>query len=120
MDAKIDIEKKEDYVIMHFSGSFHSGEFDFPNEIKNNIKEFVRDGIKKILIDFENVIFFGSDGIGSITNGHYTACGSGGRVVPYALPEHIHAAFKIVGLDKVFQICKDLEEALIYLNQKVK
>ena len=120
MDAKIDIEKKDDYVIMHFSGAFHSGEFDFPREIKNNIKQFLNEGIKKILINFENVSFFGSDGIGSITNGHYAACNAGGRVVPYSLPEHIHAAFKIVGLDKVFQMCDNLDEALIYLEQKVK
>ena len=120
MSASIDIEKHEDYAIMHLSGAFHSGDYDFPAQIKTGIKELVADNVKKILIDFEKVTFFGSDGIGSITNGHYTICNAGGRLVPYSLPSHILSAFKIVGLEKVFPLFETKDEALIYLESKVK
>lgn len=120
MDAKIDIEKENDIIIIHLNGSFHGGDFDFPREIKTKIKEFVLNGERKILIDFEHVTFFGSDGIGSLTNGHYTVVNAGGRLVPYSLPQHIYSAFKIVGLDRVFQICDNKDDAIIYVNQRVK
>ena len=120
MDMKIEIERNEDYAIIHLAGAFHSGDYDFPSQLKLGIQSLVTEDVKKVLIDFEYVTFFGSDGIGSITNGHYNVCNAGGRLVPYALPPYILSSFKIVGLDKVFPLFQTKEEALIYLEHKVK
>lgn len=120
MDAKIEFERNDDYAIIHLAGAFHSGDYDFPSMLKTGIKTLVADNVKKVLIDFENVTFFGSDGIGSLTNGHYIVCNAGGRLVPYALPPYILSSFKIVGLDKVFPMFQTKQEALIYLEHKVK
>ncbi|GEM_PF-6420342 len=119
MEAKIKVEKFDDYAIIHLSGSFVSSERDFTKEIKTAVKSLLDNNIKKILMDFENVTFYGSDGIGALTNSHYTATNIGGRVVPYALPEHIKSAFHLVGLDKVFPNFNTKEDALVYLNSKV-
>ncbi len=116
----IEIERNDDYAIIHLAGAFHSGDYNFPSRIKEGIKLLITENVKKVLIDFENVTFFGSDGIGSITNGHYNVCNSGGRLVPYALQPYILSSFKIVGLDKVFPLFQTKEEALIYLEHKVK
>ncbi len=119
MEAKIDIEKFDDYAIMHLSGSFVSADRDFTKEIKGAVKQLLDEGIKKILMDFEKVTFYGSDSIGALTNSHYTATNIGGRVVPYALPEHIKSAFHLVGLDKIFPNFETKEDALAYLQKKV-
>lgn len=120
MSEKIEVKEFEEFAIIHLNGSFHSGEFDFTREIKSIIKDLLDREIKKILIDFSKVSFFGSDGIGALTNGHYTACNLGGRLVPYALPDYLKSAFTLVGLDKVFPNFSTEEEALEYLKKKVK
>ncbi len=119
MEAKIEVEKFDDYAIIHLSGSFVSAERDFTKEIKGVVKELLDDGIRKILMDFEKVTFYGSDGIGALTNSHYTATNIGARVVPYALPDHIKSAFHLVGLDKIFPNFQTKEDALAYLKKKV-
>ncbi len=120
MEAKIEIEKFDDYAIIHLSGPFVSSERDFTKEIKGAVKSLLDEGFKKVLMDFEQVTFYGSDGIGALTNSHYTAANIGARVVPYALPEHIKSAFHLVGLDKVFPNFDTLEDTLVYLKNKVK
>jgi len=119
VSAKIEVEKFDNYAIIHLSGAFISAERDYIKEIKGEVKKLLDEGIRKILMDFEKVTFYGSDGIGALTNSHYTAINHDGRVVPYALPEHLKEAFHLVGLDKVFPNFKDVEDALAYLNKKV-
>lgn len=120
MNARFEVEKFNDYAVIHLIGAFHSGENDFPKELKKIIKDLSDESFKKILINFEKVSFFGSDGIGALTNGHYTVTNLGGRLVPYALPQYIKTAFTLVGLDKIFPNYANKEEALDYLNNQVK
>lgn len=120
MDANITYEKIDDYAIIHLEGSFFSGEQDYPKEIKSMIKTLLADDIIKIFVDFEKVVFFGSDGIGALTNGHYTVWNAGGRFIPYCFPPHVKKAFSIVGLDKIFPFFDTFEEAKKYIDSKVK
>jgi anti-anti-sigma factor len=121
LKAAIELEKIDDYAIIHLSGSFFSGEdHDYPKEIKTLVKDLITENILKIFVDFENVVFFGSDGIGALTNGHYTVWNAGGRFIPYCFPTHIKKAFSIVGLDKIFPFFDTFSEAKEYIDSKVK
>jgi len=119
VEAKIEVEKFDNYAIIHLAGAFVSGERDYTKEIKAIVRDLLDDGILRILIDFKAVTFYGSDGIGALTNSHYTAVNMGGRVVPYALPPYIKSAFSLVGLDQVFPNFETKEDALAYLDKKV-
>ena len=110
---KIICEEKERNLIVTVHGDIdhHSSE-----EIKTTIdKAFCRANAKNIIINFENVDFMDSSGIGMLI-GRYKMLenkGESGRLFSAGMNETLYRLFDISGLHKITVAAKDVDEALL-------
>jgi anti-sigma B factor antagonist len=83
-----------------------SGTIDIPSaeNLKHSLHELLRDDLKKVIINFEEVDSIGSSGIGALllTHKEYTSRGIKFEIIN--LNKEITALFKIIKLDKLFNI----------------
>lgn len=83
-----------------------SGTIDIPSaeNLKHSLHELLRDDLKEVIINFEEVDSIGSSGIGALllTHKEYTSRGIKFKIIN--LNKEITALFKIIKLDKLFNI----------------
>ena len=91
------LEKRLD---AHNSGTF-----------KGHITELVSSGDDRIALDFSEVEFIDSSGLGAIVASLKTM-GSTGALVIFGLQAPTHSMFKLTRMDKVFDIFQHEDEAL--------
>jgi len=99
MNIKITEENEKTNVLL-------SGTIDIPSaeNLKHSLHELIRDDLKEVIIDFDEVDSIGSSGIGALllTHKEYTSRGIKFSIVN--LNKEINALFKIIKLDKLFNI----------------
>ena len=85
---------------------FLSGTIDIPSaeNLKHSLHELLRDDLKEVVIDFEEVDSIGSSGIGALLLTHKEYTSRGIRFSVVNLNKEITALFKIIKLDKLFNI----------------
>jgi anti-sigma B factor antagonist len=85
---------------------FLSGTIDIPSaeNLKHSLHELLRDDLNEVIIDFDEVDSIGSSGIGALllTHKEYTSRGIKFKIIN--LNKEITALFKIIKLDKLFNI----------------
>lgn len=82
-------------------------------EIKDKVdKEFGRNNFKNIILDFTNVCFMDSSGIGMVIGRYKNAQIKGGNVIAVGINNEIKRIFEISGLFKIIKNYKDTSTAL--------
>jgi anti-sigma B factor antagonist len=83
-----------------------SGTIDIPSaeSLKHSLHELLRDGLQEVIINFEEVDSIGSSGIGAMLLTHKEYTSRGIRFTVINLNKEITALFKIIKLDKLFNI----------------
>ena len=83
-----------------------SGTIDIPSaeSLKHSLHELLRDDLQEVVIDFEEVDSIGSSGIGALLLTHKEYTSRGIQFAVINLNKEITALFKIIKLDKLFNI----------------
>src|SRR6056297_2335227 len=100
-------EKKSDWVVVDMNGELDmSNAIDFKNQI---INEFVSKGENNIALNFENMEYIDSSGLGVIVSRHKRCKLNGGRLAICSLNDTLLRLFKLTSLDKALNLYPDYE-----------
>ena len=99
MNSKIKKEGEITYLIL-------SGSIDIPGaeSLKQILNKIADDSPKEIVIDFEDVNFIGSSGIGKLLLFYKNFTSKGAMVKIVNINNEIKALFRAIKLDKLFNI----------------
>jgi anti-sigma B factor antagonist len=97
----IKVAKEEDKTTVYLSGSV-----DIPGaeSLKKALNQIVDENPNDVVIDFDEVNFIGSSGIGKLLLFYKKFTAKGGKVSIINLNKEISALFKAIKLDKLFNI----------------
>jgi anti-sigma B factor antagonist len=97
----IKVAKEEDKTTVYLSGSV-----DIPGaeSLKKALNQIADDNPREVVIDFDEVNFIGSSGIGKLLLFYKKFTAKGGKVSIINLNKEISALFKAIKLDKLFNI----------------
>jgi anti-sigma B factor antagonist len=79
-------------------------------EFRQKVNESINSGAKIILIDFSNVTFMDSSGLGALVFSLKTVRAAGAQLFLCSINEQIKILFELTSLDQVFQIVTDRSE----------
>jgi anti-anti-sigma factor len=107
----VSIREKGEVVIVDLSGEIRVSEAFFPS-LKKLIGEQLSSGKKNILLNFENVEFIDSYGIGDILAAHTAVREKKGKLKLAHLSHKIWLIFNYSGLTRILEIFDSEDEAL--------
>ena len=87
-------------------------------DIRNNVRDILNRGLRKIVLNLADVNYIDSPGIGEIASAYTTVMNNGGQLKLLNLTKKIHELLKATGLDSVFQIFDDEQSAIDSFNQE--
>ena len=79
---------------------------DFRSKIDRSVKE----GAEIILVDFKDVTFMDSSGLGALVLALKTVRGAGAKMFLCSINEQIKMLFELTSMDRVFQIFENREK----------
>jgi len=113
---KIDCSVRDRCLIVTLDGDI---DHHTAGEIKTKIdKSFERSNAKNIIIDFQNVDFMDSSGIGALI-GRYKAIenrGENGKLVIAGIKDNLTRLFAVSGLAKICSTAKDVDDAVLKVS----
>lgn len=107
---RISVSFKEDVAIMSLSGKFVAGS-DGPF-LRQKVKDLIDAGAKKLVLDFAEVPYIDSTGLGFLAGSRVTAQNAGVSVVLSGVNQHVKRILDGVKLTPFFVLAADQEEAL--------
>src|SRR3972149_6597156 len=109
MDLKIEVEPKDEVVIVKLSGEVDV--YTAP-KLKSRLIDLVDQGKFKIIVDLEAVDFMDSSGLGVLVGGVKRVRSHDGSIALVCTQENILKIFRITGLVKVFPLFENQEQAV--------
>jgi anti-sigma B factor antagonist len=100
---------------MNLSGKFLAGS-DGPF-LRQKVKDLIDAGTKQLVIDFSEVPYIDSTGLGFLAGSRVTAQDAGASIILASLNEHVKKILDGVQLSQFFVTAKDEEAALLKLKQ---
>ena len=113
---RISISFKEDVAIMGLSGKFVAGS-DGPF-LRQKVKDLIDAGAKKLVLDFTDVPYIDSTGLGFLAGSRVTAQNAGVSVVLAGVNEHVKRILDGVRLTPFFVLAANEAEAVSLVNVK--
>lgn len=98
---EISTEHQDDSILITISGSIDERGAE---EMKRRFLELDADQIKEVVLDFKRVRFIGSAGIGKLLLFYKSMANHGGKVKITNMSKDIYTMFKVVKLDKIFEL----------------
>lgn len=80
------------------------------SEFRQEIGEIVENGTNIVLIDFQDVTFMDSSGLGALVLALKTVRAAGGKLFICSINEQIRMLFELTSMDRVFQIFPNRDE----------
>ena len=105
----------DDVVIMSLSGKFLAGS-DGPY-LRQKVKDFIDAGTTKLIIDFSDVPYIDSTGLGFLAGARVTAQNAGTRMVLSNINTHVQKILDEVKLSQFFVIAPDEAAAMAKVNE---
>jgi anti-anti-sigma factor len=105
----------DDIVIVSLSGKFLAGS-DGPY-LREKVKDFIDAGTRKLIIDFSDVPYIDSTGLGFLAGARVTAQNAGARMVLANLNAHVQKILDDVKLSQFFVIAPDHAAAMAKVNE---
>lgn len=105
----VDFATKKEVLIIKLSGELdhHSAE-----EVRNHIDDKIeREKSIKVIMDFENVTFMDSSGIGVVIGRYKKILSQGGEIVITSATDNIKRVFELSGIFKIIKYYKNLQDA---------
>ncbi len=107
---KIDTRTVGDVVILDCSGKITLGEGTMA--VRNSVREVLKNGIKKIILNLADVNYIDSSGIGELVSTYTTVTNQGGQLKLLSLTKKIQELLAITKLLTVFQVYGDEQSAI--------
>ena len=85
-------------------------------QFENCMKELVNAGHNKFVLEMKNVDYISSRGVGVVAYALGKCRKEGGDIKLVGLSAFVKKLFKIIKLDKIFEECKSVEEAIEGFN----
>lgn len=79
-------------------------------DFRSQIDRGVREGAKMILVDFSDVTFMDSSGLGALVLALKTIRGAGLKMFLCSINEQVRMLFELTSMDRVFEIFTNKEE----------
>lgn len=105
----------DDIVIMSLSGKFLAGS-DGPY-LRQKVKDFIDAGTRKLILDFSEVPYIDSTGLGFLAGARVTAQNAGTRMVLANLNMHVQKILDDVKLSQFFVIAPNDAAAMAKVNE---
>jgi len=105
----------DDIVIVSLSGKFLAGS-DGPY-LRQKVKDFIDAGTRKLILDFSDVPYIDSTGLGFLAGARVTAQNAGARMVLANLNIHVQRILDDVKLSQFFLIVPDDAAAMAKVNE---
>jgi anti-anti-sigma factor len=105
----------DDIVIVSLSGKFLAGS-DGPY-LREKVKDFIDAGTRKLIIDFSDVPYIDSTGLGFLAGARVTAQNAGTRMVLANINPHVQKILDDVKLSQFFVIAPDDAAAMAKVNE---
>lgn len=80
------------------------------NELRNQIRESINTGKRKILVDLQDVNFMNSSGIGALVAALKDVKKEGGNLFLCSLSDQVRIIFQLTKMERVFKPLKDRAE----------
>jgi anti-sigma B factor antagonist len=113
--VRIEVRFKDDVVIVSLSGKFLAGS-DGPF-LRQKVKDLIDAGTKKLVVDFAEVPYIDSTGLGFLAGSRVTAQSAGVSLVLANINEHVKKIMDGVRLTPFFILANDEASALIKVNE---
>ena len=107
---KIDARTIGDISILDCSGKITLGEGTMA--IRNTVREVLKNGGKKIVLNLADVNYIDSSGIGELVSTYTTVTNQGGQLKLLSLTKKIQELLQITKLLTVFQVFDDEQKAV--------
>ena len=107
---KIDTRTVGEVTVMDCSGKITLGEGTMA--IRNSVRELLKGGTKKIILNLADVNYIDSSGIGELVSSYTTVTNQGGQLKLLNLTKKIHELLAITKLLTVFQVFDSEDSAL--------
>ncbi|ELS02043.1 anti-anti-sigma factor [Xenococcus sp. PCC 7305] len=79
-------------------------------DFRDNIDRSIKNGVQIILVDFTNVTFMDSSGLGTLVLSLKTVRNAGIKMFLCSINEQIKMLFELTSMDRVFEIFDNREE----------
>lgn len=112
---RIEVRFKNDVAIMSLSGKFLAGS-DGPF-LRQKVKDLIDAGTRKLIIDFTDVPYIDSTGLGFLAGSRVTAQNAGVGLVLANLNPHVKRILDGVRLTPFFVVANDEASALIKVSE---
>jgi anti-sigma B factor antagonist len=113
--VRIAVRFNEDIAVVSLSGKFLAGS-DGPY-LRQKVKDLIDAGTKKLVIEFSDVPYIDSTGLGFLAGARVTAQNAEVRLVLCGLNSHVRKILDDVNLAQFFTIAKDEAAAAGILNE---
>lgn len=80
------------------------------DKFRSDINDAVQSGASTILVDFEDVTFMDSSGLGALVGAFKSLRAHGGNLCVCSINEQIRILFELTSMDRVFDIFKNQDE----------
>ena len=112
---KIEMQFKDDVAILNLSGKFLAGT-DGP-DLRQRVKDLMEAGNRKLIVDFGDVPYIDSTGLGFLAGARVTAQNAGARIVLARLNPHVRRILDDVKLRQFFEVGDNEAAAIALLRQ---
>jgi anti-sigma B factor antagonist len=113
--VRITVRFKDDAAVLVLSGKFLAGA-DGPY-LRQKVKDLMDAGTRKLILDFADVPYIDSTGLGFLAGARATAENAGARIVLASLNQHVRKILDDVNLTQFFAIAPSETAAITLLNQ---
>jgi len=107
---KIETRKVGDVTVLDCSGKITLGEGTMT--VRNTVREILKNGGKKIILNLGDVNYIDSSGIGELVSSYTTVTSGGGQLKLLNLTKKIQELLAITKLLTVFQVYNDERAAV--------
>jgi anti-sigma B factor antagonist len=115
--VRIEVRFKDDVAIMSLSGKFLAGS-DGPF-LRQKVKDLIDAGTRKLVLDFSDVPYIDSTGLGFLAGSRVTAQNAGVALVLAGLNEHVRKIMDGVRLTQFFVVVDEVASAVSKVNEAV-
>lgn len=110
MDMKTKLEQFEGYCLMTLHGQFVGG--DETDEFFNMATTALNDGCKNLIMDFADVMYFSSIGIGKLVKLNHEFNLKNSKLILTNVNKTLQDVFKITKVSSLLRITENMDEAL--------
>ncbi|MDH4261751.1 MAG: STAS domain-containing protein [Spirochaetia bacterium] len=113
MDLNISISNQTNYVVITMNGKI---DFSYSNYFLKKLNDVLLSGKKNVIMDFSEITFISSTGIGVILEAKNYTEENGGRFIISSLSNTIRQVFELIGVLSSMEVCDNLDDAILRVH----